>query len=59
MYDPLIALRPGAYLARCADVESKLGESEKRFHETTFTEYIIPLKAFLEVDMKNVLVGFI
>ncbi len=41
----------------CSNVESKLAESQKRFKETVASEYIIPLRAFLEVDIKAVLVS--
>ncbi len=43
----------------CSNVENKLAESQKRFKETVASEYIIPLRAFLEVDIKAVLVSFL
>ena len=36
-------------------METKLGESEKRFQEKATSNFITPLKAFLEIDIKNVL----
>ena len=47
----------GAFLERCSLVETKLGESEKRFQEKATSSFITPLKAFLEIDVKNVLVS--
>ena len=46
----------GAFLERCSQIETKLGESEKRFQEKATSSFITPLKAFLEIDVKNVLV---
>ena len=46
----------GAFLERCSQIETKLGESEKRFQEKATSTFITPLKAFLEIDIKNVLV---
>jgi hypothetical protein len=46
----------GAFLERCSQIETKLAESEKRFQEKAASSFITPLKAFLEIDVKNVLV---
>lgn len=46
----------GAFLERCSEIESKLAESGKRFQEKATSSFITPLKAFLEIDIKNVLV---
>ena len=46
----------GAFLDRCSKIENKLGESEKRFQDKATSSFITPLKAFLEIDVKNVLV---
>ena len=46
----------GAFLERCSQIETKLAESEKRFQEKATSSFITPLKAFLEIDVKNVLV---
>lgn len=47
----------GAYLLRCSEVEQKLGESQKRFQSKAIKEFITPLKAFLEIDVKGVIVS--
>lgn len=47
----------GGYLVRCGDVETKVGLSERRFQSTIRTDVLTPLKAFLEVDLKNVIVS--
>ena len=47
---------PGSYLLRCAEVELKLGQSATRFQEKAYSEFITPLKAFLEIDIKAVMV---
>ena len=47
----------GGYLVRCGQVESKIAISEGKLKEQAYTEFITPLKAFLEVDIKNVLVS--
>ena len=44
---------------RCGQVESKIAISESNLQEKAHTEFITPLKAFLEVDIKNVLVSII
>lgn len=46
----------GAYLSRCSEVEGKLAESRKRFEEKVTTEVVTPLKAFMEIDIKGILV---
>ena len=62
-FDVLISVKtrlpfsPGGYLTRCGQVENKIGMSERRFKEKAQTEFFTPLKAFLEVDIKNVLVS--
>ena len=47
----------GAYLLNCAHVETKIGESQKRFEEKVSREIVTPLKAFLELDIKTIQVG--
>lgn len=46
----------GGYLVRCAEVENKIGQSEKNYQSKINSEVIVPLRSFLEVDIKNVLV---
>ena len=41
----------------CARVETKIGESQKRFEDKISRDIITPLKAFLEVDIKTIQVG--
>ena len=48
----------GAYLARCGKVEHKIGESRKRFEDKVMQDVITPLKAFLEIDIKSIIVSF-
>jgi len=38
----------------CSRVETKMGESQKRYEEKVSQEIVIPLKAFLEVDIKTI-----
>ena len=37
-------------------MQSKIGESQKRFEEKVVRDVITPLKAFLEIDIKSILV---
>ena len=46
----------GGYLVRCGVVENKIGTSERRLENKVRSDVITPLKAFLEVDIKNTLV---
>ncbi|XP_065918989.1 endophilin-B1-like [Dysidea avara] len=45
----------GSYMVRCGAAQNKIGEAEKRLLEKGHTEFIAPLKAFLEIDIKNAL----
>ena len=47
----------GGYLVRCGEVETKIGASERKFQVKVYSEVITPLRAFLEVDIKNILVS--
>jgi len=47
----------GSYMVRCGAAQNKIGEAEKRLQEKGQTEFIAPLKAFLEIDIKNSLVS--
>ena len=47
---------PGSCLKQCGAVEVKLGQAMLQYHSRMQMEFITPLKAFLEVDIKNVLV---
>ena len=47
----------GGYLVRCGEVEFKIGTSWKLFRDRVQKEFTTPLKAFLEVDVKNALVS--
>ena len=49
----------GAYLLQCGGVEIKLGESRRRFEEKVAKDVITPLKAFMEVDIKSILVSLL
>ena len=40
-------------------MEQKLGESQKRFQSKAMKEFITPLKAFLEIDVKGVIVSLV
>ena len=44
-------------MTKCGDVQSKLGQADKQFQEKVQSEYITPLKAFLEVDIKAAFVS--
>ena len=44
---------------RCGDVEFKIGTSWKLFRDRVQKEFTTPLKAFLEVDVKNALVSLL
>ena len=46
----------GAYMVRCGAAQSKIGQAEKLLQEKGRTEFIAPLKAFLEIDIKNAMV---
>lgn len=43
----------GAYMVRCGAAQNKIGQAEKRLQEKGRTEFMAPLKAFLEIDIKN------
>ena len=53
-----VSLPPGGYLIRCGQVETKIGISERRFQNTARSEVVTSLRAFLEVDIKNIMVSF-
>lgn len=39
-------------MVQCSEVETKLGQADKQFQDKVQAEFITPLKAFLEVDIK-------
>jgi len=43
-------------MVRCGAAQNKIGEAEKRLQEKGRTEFTAPLKAFLEIDIKNAMV---
>ena len=53
---PLSCRDPGAYLRQCGAVEVKLGQALLLYHSRVQKEFLTPLKAFLEVDVKNIMV---
>ena len=44
-------------MLHCAEIEGKLGEASKRFQDKIQSEFVAPLKAFLEIDVKQALVS--
>lgn len=53
-----LILFAGGYLVRCGLLENKIAAAEETLQGKVLSEFITPLKAFLEVDIKNVLVKF-
>ena len=53
----LLLLPSGSYMTKSGDVQFKLGQADKQFQEKVHTDYITPIKAFLEVDIKAALVS--
>ena len=51
------ALPTGGYLMRSGEVESKIGRSMDKFRDRVKDEFVIPLRTFLNVDIKNALVS--
>ena len=49
-------LTAGAYMVRCGAAQNKIGQAEKLLQEKGRTEFIAPLKAFLEIDIKSAMV---
>lgn len=49
----------GMYLRQCGAAEVKLGQALVLYHSRVQKEYLTPLRAFLEVDIKNIMVRFI
>lgn len=45
----------GGYLMRSGEVESKIGRSMDKFRDRVKDEFVIPLRTFLNVDIKNAL----
>ena len=43
-------------MVRCGAAQSKIGQAEKLLQEKGRTEFMAPLKAFLEIDIKNAMV---
>lgn len=43
-------------MVRCGAAQNKIGQAEKKLQEKGRTEFIAPLKAFLEIDIKNAMV---
>ena len=58
-YTCLLAQWKGGYLVRCGEVEFKIGTSWKLFRDRVQKEFTTPLKAFLEVDVKNAMVSLV
>ena len=54
---PSFPPHPGSYFLRCSEVEIKLEQSHQRFQEKARAEFMTPLKAFLEIDVKSVMVS--
>ena len=48
----------GSYLKQCGLAEVKLGQSLLQYHGRLQREFVTPLKAFVEVDIKNALVSW-
>ncbi len=46
------------YLLRSGRVQSKIGESQRMFEEKVMRDVVTPLKAFLEIDIKSILVRY-
>ena len=46
----------GMYLRQCGAAEVKLGQALVLYHSRVQKEYLTPLRAFLEVDIKNIMV---
>ena len=46
----------GAYLRQCGAAEVKMGQALLLYHSRVQKEFLTPLRAFLEVDVKNVMV---
>ena len=44
-------------MVRCGAAQSKIGQAERNLQEKGRTEFIAPLKAFLEIDIKNAMVS--
>lgn len=45
----------GAALVQCGNTQKKLGQFEKEFMQTAITNFIGPLRNFLEADMKTIM----
>ena len=43
----------GAYLVNCGDAHKRVGESRRKFMEETNAYLLTPLRAFLDVDVRN------
>lgn len=52
----LICLVSGMYLRQCGAAEVKMGQALLFYHSRVQKEYLTPLRAFLEVDIKNIMV---
>ena len=47
----------GGYLLRCGEVEYKMAQTKRRYREKVERDFLTPLRAFLEVDIKNAVVS--
>ena len=52
-----VVVPAGQYLKQCGVAEVKIGQALTQFHERVERDFVTPLKAFLEVDIKNAMVG--
>ena len=43
-------------MVRCGAAQNKIGQAERKLQEKGRIEFIAPLKAFLEIDIKNAMV---
>ena len=44
-------------MKHCGQVQGQIGEARKRFEDKVMKDVITPLKAFMEIDIKNIMVS--
>lgn len=47
----------GSALVKCGQMQQKLAEAERQFVQSSITNFLLPLKAFLDGDMKTIQVS--
>lgn len=54
----VMMMMAGSALVKCGQMQQKLAEAERQFVQSSITNFLLPLKAFLDGDMKTIQVSY-